>query len=161
MADVGGFFIVSSDSDFTKLATRLREGGKQVFGMGQMKTPSPFIKACEKFIYLEVLQQPAKPPAASGKSSVASPAKPISKLDARTIKAIVAAVEGLGDESGWVHMGRVGDGILKQRSDFDVRNFGYKRLTDLLSDIPELKVESRENDKGIKNLWVKVREKLR
>ncbi len=160
LSNVDGFFIVSSDSDFTRLATRLRESGKLVFGMGQQKTPEPFIKACEKFIYLEVLSPP-KPLATSGKAAASTAAKPISRLDARITKAIISAVEGLGDETGWVQMGRMGDAILKQRSDFDVRNFGYKKLSDLLSAIPELRVEARENDKGVKNLYVKVREKLR
>jgi hypothetical protein len=97
----------------------------------------------------------------NGKGPAAAKAKAMSMLDARTVSAIVAAVGGLADETGWVQLSRVGDGILKKLSDFDPRNFGYKRLTDLLSDMAELKVESRKNERGINNLCVKVREKLR
>jgi uncharacterized LabA/DUF88 family protein len=158
-ADVGGFFIVSSDSDFTKLATRLREGGKQVFGMGEKKTPKPFINACEKFIYLEVLRQSAPQPATSGKSAATTKVDPISKLDPETVKLIVSTVEDLGDDAGWVQMGRLGGGILKKRSDFDPRNFGYTKLTDLIAKMTELKLESREKGDGNRNFYVRVREK--
>ncbi len=158
-ADVGGFFIVSSDSDFTKLATRLREGGKQVFGMGEKKTPKPFIKACEKFIYLEVLRAPALPPVAIGKAPAAGKAKPISALDDEIKKTIVETVEDLGDDAGWVQMGPLGGGILKKRSDFDPRNYGYKKLTDLIAKMTELRLESRESPPGYRNFYVRVREK--
>ena len=160
-AEVDGFFIVSSDSDFTKLATRLREGGKAVFGMGEKKTPMPFIKACEKFIYIEVLRGKPEPARGADKSRDPEKSKPIETIDARLTRLLVSTVEDLADESGWVQMGRLGEGILKNRSDFDPRNFGFKRLTDLIASMPELKLEARETGQGnLRNYYVRLREKL-
>ena len=92
---------------------------QQVFGMGEKKTPSPFIKACEKFIYLEVLRKPAPKMAPGGKASAPTPAKPISALDARTVRTTVATLEYLGDDTGRVRLGKLGVGILKKSSDLD------------------------------------------
>jgi hypothetical protein len=157
-AEVDGFFIVSSDSDFTRLATRLREGGKSVYGMGQKKTPMPFIKACEKFIYIEVLRQPVAPPQHASK--VAAPARePLEKVDQGLIRLLVTTVEDLADETGWVQMGRLGEGLVKNRPDFDPRNVGFHRLTDLIASRPELRIEAR-GEGGGRNLFVRVREPI-
>lgn len=180
---VDGFFIVSSDSDFTKLAKRLREGGKRVFGMGEKKTPRPFITACEKFIYLEVLQQAAPAastplpattkPAAKGKASKPSGAsaiakealepvqqmgKPLQQIDEELGRLVQTLVSSMADDSGWVFMGRLGDTIPKTRPDFDPRNFGFKKLTDLIAAIPGLEVEPKETGPGkIKHYYVRLK----
>ena len=92
---------------------------QQVFGMGEKKPPSPFIKVCEKLIYLEVLRKPAPKTAPGGKASAPTPAKPISALDARTVRTTVATLEYLGDDTGRVRLGKLGVGILKKSSDLD------------------------------------------
>lgn len=156
-----GFVIVSSDSDFTRLATRLREGGKKVYGMGERKTPRPFINACEKFTYLELLR-PSPSRKETGKAAAAPKAKPLQAVDAVLVRLVVSTVEDLAEESGWVQMGRLGDGLLKNRPDFDPRNFGFKRLTDLIVALSEhVRMESREiaGPGSQKNYYVRVREK--
>ena len=101
---------------------------QQVFGMGQQKTPMPFIKACEKFIYLEVLRKPAPKTAPGGKASAPTPAKPISALDARTVRTTFATLEYLGDDTGRVQMGKLGEGMLKKSSDLDPATSALKSL---------------------------------
>jgi uncharacterized LabA/DUF88 family protein len=169
---VDGFFIVSSDSDFTKLAKRLREGGKRVFGMGEKKTPRPFITACEKFIYIEVLQpstsseevsaiggkalQKAKATKAqdgvSQKKEAMEPertlSKPLQQMDAELEDGIRSLVGNLADDSGWVFMGTLGNVIQQNRPDFDPRNFGFKKLTDLIATISGLEVVARATGPG-------------
>nr|MBP7400539.1 NYN domain-containing protein [Chitinophagales bacterium] len=123
---VNGFCIVSSDSDFTRLATRLREAGMIVIGFGEKKTPQPFISACDKFIYLEILK--AKTKATNGVSNSSKKHKrdddPISKVDAKTIQLITDSVNDLADESGWTFLGSLGNFIIKKKPDFDPRNYG-------------------------------------
>ncbi|UIK08984.1 NYN domain-containing protein [Neorhizobium galegae] len=135
------FCIVSSDSDFARLASRIREQGVTVYGFGERKTPRPFITACDKFVYFDVLnansfepdiRQDARPAAtAKAKAPPAkAPAKP--KLDAAALKMLENAVTASADEDGRAKLARVGAHLSKQSSDFDARNYGFARLTDLV-----------------------------
>ncbi|WP_118973987.1 NYN domain-containing protein [Taibaiella koreensis] len=149
--NVDGFCIISSDSDFTRLATRLREAGKQVFGMGEKKTPKPFIASCNKFIYIEIL------PKEIAESEVAQPAKtakkgkeraPAAKGNKALNKLIIGSIQDLAEEDGWVFLGVLGNLILKKQPDFDSRNFGHKKLLDLIKSIPGVEVEERLTGKS-------------
>ena len=163
---VDAFAIVSSDSDFTKLATRLREAGMMVIGLGERKTPNPFIVACDKFIYLEILSPPVaaiitKVKIESGKPEK-KPVQPevmaIQKVDKVTIGLIASSISDLADDSGWAFLGEVGTLIIKKQTDFDPRNFGYSKLAQMLKAIDKFEVHERETDrKGIKLVYVKVK----
>lgn len=137
-----GFCIVSSDSDFARLAARLREQGATVYGFGERKTPRPFITACDKFVYFDVLggevaeAEPAtavQTPAMKTPPAMAS-TKPIRKvptLDKTALAMLATAVEASADEDGRAHLGQVGQHLAKQSPDFDARNYGFARLSDL------------------------------
>ena len=133
-----GFCLVSSDSDFTRLASRIRESGLTVYGFGERKTPKPFVAACDKFIYLENLTAPqaAAPTGAAGAAvSPPTPPTPAAKLkgDTALVNMLRNAVEASSDDDGWAHLGSVGNIITKQRPDFDSRNYGYAKLSDLMA----------------------------
>lgn len=123
--NLDGFCIVSSDSDFTRLASRLRESGKRVYGFGEKKTPRPFVAACDRFIYTEVFTQPQGEP--SRRRSSADLQK-----DRAFLAQIDTAIEAVSDDSGWAHLGVVGSTLTKQSPDFDSRTYGYAKLSDLL-----------------------------
>ena len=115
-----GFCLVSSDSDFTRLATRLRESGKTVYGFGERKTPRSLIAACDKFVYVDILRpEPAKP-----------------------------ALEASADDDGWAHLGAIGQYINKQQPDFDARNYGQKRLSDLVAATTGYELQTRKGADG-------------
>lgn len=164
---VDAFAIVSSDSDFTKLATRLREAGMTVIGLGERKTPNPFIVACDKFIYLEILTPPVVAVAAKLKVESGRPEKKvlvpietaaIQKVGKETIGLIANSISDLADDSGWAFLGDVGNLIIKKQTDFDPRNFGYSKLAPMLKSIDKFEVDARETDKkGIKLVYVRVR----
>ncbi|HUN04251.1 MAG TPA: NYN domain-containing protein, partial [Niabella sp.] len=119
---VNGFCIVSSDSDFTRLATRLREAGMTVIGFGEKKTPQPFISACDKFIYIEILKMPVLESATNTKAvAKAQSEKPLSKVDAETIRILTESVNDLADETGWTFLANLGNYILKKKPNFDPR----------------------------------------
>jgi hypothetical protein len=157
---VGGFCIVSSDSDFTRLATRLREAGVTVYGMGEKKTPLPFISACDKFIYIEILEAPVpeeKPTSAprfptkrkaTPESTVPTPAptapKPMSTITPSLIKLVKDSINDLAGDDGWVFLGNLGILLIKKQPDFDSRNYGYKKLTHLIKNMPELELQERK-----------------
>lgn len=152
--DVDGFFIVSSDSDFTKLATRLREKGKRVYGMGEKKTPKPFITACEKFIFIEVLRQDL-PKAKAGKEGAAAPEQSAALTDKALRKLVLSTIEDFADEQGWLPMAALGNAILKKRPEFDARNYGFKRLSDLVKALPYVDVQERQTGSGNKHDFVR------
>lgn len=148
---VNGFCIVSSDSDFTRLATRLREAGMTVIGFGEKKTPQPFISACDKFIYLEILKITTI--GSSSMTKVAGKVKkeePISKVDAETIRIITESVNDLADENGWTFLGSLGNHILKKKPEFDPRNYGFQKLLPLIKNIDKFDIDER--DTGISNI---------
>src|SRR5436189_266055 len=106
---VDGFCIVSSDSDFTKLATRLREAGMKVFGMGEQKTPSAFRAACDKFIYIEILEQEQQPSPKQIKLSDLRKKEVISKVDKTLVNMITASINDIADENGWPFLAALGN----------------------------------------------------
>lgn len=130
-----GFCLVSSDSDFTRLAARIRESGLTVYGFGERKTPKPFVAACDKFIYIENLaydQDPATPAAATLKAAPPTPAAKL-KQDTALVNLLRNAVEAASDEDGWAPLASVGHIITKQRPEFDSRNYGYAKLSELIT----------------------------
>jgi uncharacterized LabA/DUF88 family protein len=140
---VNGFCLVSSDSDFTRLATRLREAGMQVIGIGEKKTPNPFIVACDKFIYIEILKSQSTKDG-EGKEAVKSSVDAITKKE---IKLIATTISDLSDDDGWAFLGDVGSLLLKKQPNFDSRNYGFQKLTPLIDSIGSFEVEQREGAK--------------
>ncbi|UOY06794.1 NYN domain-containing protein [Muricauda sp. SCSIO 64092] len=152
---VDGFSLVSSDSDFTRLAIRLREAGMTVFGIGEKKTPDPFIVSCDKFIYLEILQKnhvgESSTPRKSDKDKVDT-------ITPRVIELILATISDVEDEEGWAFLGEVGTLIQKKQPNFDPRNYGFRKLTPLVKSLDQIEIVSRKNPKGSGNLiYVRTR----
>ncbi|MBX2932688.1 MAG: NYN domain-containing protein [Ferruginibacter sp.] len=162
---VDGFCIVSSDSDFTRLALRLREAGMKVFGIGQKKTPNPFIVACDKFIYLEIIAVPEEEEEEVTPATKTKKAKPVQKssvdkLNKETIKLIAATIDDLADENGWAFLGDVGNLILKKQPDFDPRNYGFQKLTPLIQSVTQFEIDKRETDKsGIRLVYIRNKQR--
>jgi len=148
---VDGFCIISSDSDFTRLATRLREAGMKVFGIGQKKTPNPFIVACDKFIYMEIIPvfesgETETPKTKASKPQIKTAA--VDKVNKETLKLIAATINDLADENGWAFLGDVGNLILKKQPNFDPRNYGFLKLTPLINSLHQFEIDKRETEKG-------------
>ncbi len=155
---VDGFCIISSDSDFTRLATRLREAGMKVFGIGQKKTPHPFIVACDKFIYMEIIPVPETAEADHSKTRASKPVHKASvdKLNKETLKLIASTIDDLADENGWAFLGDVGNLLLKKQPNFDPRNYGFLKLTPLIKSLSQFEIDKRETDKaGIKLVYIR------
>jgi Fe-S-cluster formation regulator IscX/YfhJ len=155
-----GFCIVSSDSDFTRLATRLREAGMQVIGIGQKKTPHPFIVACDKFIYLEIIASfSAETVTVTKEAAKPAPVEESPKADKEVIQLIAATIADLADENGWAFLGEVGALLLKKKPDFDPRNYGFVKLTPLIKSLQRFDIDERETDKkGIKLIYIRVKQ---
>ena len=158
---VDGFCIVSSDSDFTRLAIRLRESGMKVIGIGEQKTPNSFIVACDRFVYIEVLDGAIKkklPKRTASDTKKAAP-KSLNKVDLQTIELIESTIEDIGDDSGWAFLGDVGNLIVKKKPEFDPRNYGFSKLTPMLKSLTDiLEIDERDSDKkGIKHVYVRLR----
>jgi len=141
---VNGFCLVSSDSDFTKLATRLREAGMLVIGIGEKKTPNPFIVACDKFIYVEILRNPSEDKIEKQDKDSTN----VEKISKREIALIASSIRDLSDEDGWAFLGDVGSLIQKKQPNFDSRNYGFEKLTPLVKSIGKFEIERRETSKG-------------
>ncbi len=139
---VDGFCIVSSDSDFTRLATRLRESGKLVIGVGEKKTPKSFISSCDKFIYVEILDKVKN-------------AAPL--VDEETLAVLKGTVSDTADDSGWAFLGDIGNLIIKRKPDFDARNYGFEKLSQLFKALKsEFQVDERTKEKSkIKLIFIK------
>jgi uncharacterized LabA/DUF88 family protein len=163
---VDGFCIVSSDSDFTRLATRLREAGMKVIGIGERKTPHPFIVACDKFIYLEIIASStatldsAPEVRKKGKPVVKKKKKedPETQTPANIVKRLIASsISDIADENGWAYLGDVGNLILKKQPDFDPRNFGFPKLTPLIRSL-DFEIDERESGQNhIKHIYIRNR----
>ena len=176
-----GVCLVSSDSDFTRLAQRLREEGLTVYGFGERKTPDAFVQACDKFIYVEVLrsevpaplappspQKPAKKvakpaakkPAAQAEPTAAPVVEPVVELgkhESLPLRLIRQAIEEASDDQGWAFLGAVGSYLNKVRPDFDSRLYGHKKLSDLLKAHPRhFNVEERAGEGGAKRFYVRA-----
>lgn len=156
---VEGFCIVSSDSDFTRLATRLREAGMKVIGIGEKKTPKPFITACEKFIYLEILK-PKGEAKETGKKTKGkkSSDKTVEKVDNNLINLISSSINDLADENGWAFLGELGSLLLKKHPNFDPRNYGFNKMLPLIKSIKKFEVDERDaGNKNIKLVYVRIK----
>jgi uncharacterized LabA/DUF88 family protein len=153
-----GFCIVSSDSDFTRLAARLRESGRVVYGFGEKKTPRAFVSVCDKFIYTEILdsQEEAED---EEKSAAVKPKKEF-KVDRKLLKLLRDAVDDIAEESGWAYLGGVGQKINNRSTDFDPRNYGFRKLGDMFRAIPQFEMEERPraNSTG-KQLYIRWKKK--
>jgi hypothetical protein len=181
---VDGFCIVSSDSDFTRLAVRLRESGMMVIGIGEKKTPNSLIAACDRFIYLEVLEgvtakkpkrlitpDPKKPVDKSGSKSTAKADKTVGKtaekpapktsdkIDEATLQLIESTIDDVGDDDGWAFLGDVGNLIVRKKPEFDPRNYGFSKLTPMMKSLTDiLEIDERESEKrGIKHVFVRLK----
>lgn len=163
---VDGFVLVSSDSDFTRLATRLREAGMKVYGMGEKKTPNPFIVACDKFIYIEVIRAKGdklraeeegkrKPKPAIGNEPTAQPIVPPA-----VINLIADSLEDIADEDGYAFMGELGNLLLKKQPDFDPRNFGYSKLTNMVKSLGRFEIDVRQTSApNVKHIYLRDKER--
>jgi len=167
---VDGFCLVSSDSDFTRLATRLRESGMLVIGIGEKKTPNPFIVACDKFIYIEIIgateTKPIIPISTTKTKNVniaATITDEIDSIDDELIKLLRTTIDDVADDNGWAFLAEVGGLIIKKKPDFDPRNYGFQKLTPLIKslnkhfDINEKEVENTH----IKHIYVKNKNNYR
>lgn len=144
---IDGYCLVSSDSDFTRLATRLREAGKWVLGIGEKKTPNPFIVACDRFVYIEVIDENAKTELLGGKD----------RED--LIRLISASIYDSADDSGYAFLADVGNSLMRRQTDFDPRNYGYHKLTPLLKDLEEFEIDERKIDDSVKHVYIRVKKK--
>ena len=144
-----GFCIVSSDSDFTRLAVRLRESGMKVIGIGERKTPGPFIAACEKFVYIEAIR--------GGNKKAEPVSQAISGKQRRElIELISASISDLEDDNGWAFLADVGNLISKKQPDFDSRNYGFSKLTPLVKSLKCFQIEERESSNSrIKHIYIR------
>ncbi len=160
---VDGFCIVSSDSDFTRLATRLREAGMVVIGIGEKKTLNPFIKACDKFIYIEILKAEAETVSLTetsnrrtSKNASKSKNEPLNKIDPEIIKLFSVSISDLADENGWTFLGDLGNLMLKKKPDFDPRNYGFPKLLPLIRSINKFEIDERDSGKNnIKHIYIR------
>ena len=161
---VDGFCIVSSDSDFTRLAIRLREAGMKVIGIGEKKTLKPFITACDKFIYIEILKidetvTTEKQDVTAVKKTDKKVTAPLNKIDADLIRILSDSIADLADENGWAYLGNLGTNILKKKTDFDARNYGYTKLLPLIKSMNRFDIDERETGKNnIKHVYLRIRE---
>lgn len=156
---VEGFCIVSSDSDFTRLATRLREAGMFVIGMGERKTPKPFITACDKFIYIEILKKESSSKSKGNldnkKANKANSTEEY-KIDNELIDLIKESIEEISDDNGWAFLGTLGNYILKKKTDFDPRNYGFQKLFPLIKKIGQFEIEEKETgENNIRHIYIK------
>lgn len=165
---VDGFCIVASDSDYTRLALRLRESGKKVLGIGEKKTPQAFIAACDKFIYLEIIAKNAEPEEkkekeekTSGKKKPAAKKQEpkVSKLDREFVKLLRTSVEDVADENGWAFLGDVGNMLLKKQPSFDSRNYGFSKLCPLIRSTGLFEIDQRDtNNRQIKHIFIRAKQ---
>ncbi|GAB1858053.1 NYN domain-containing protein [Flavobacteriaceae bacterium MHTCC 0001] len=153
---VNGFCLVSSDSDFTRLAIRLREAGMVVYGIGEKKTPNPFIVACDKFIYLEILKKETEQET-SNITQIKLQKPKVDKITPAVVSLITATISDLEDDDGWAFLGEVGTLLQKKQPNFDPRNYGFQKLTPLINSISKFEIESRKLPKSNQKLiYVRV-----
>jgi Fe-S-cluster formation regulator IscX/YfhJ len=155
---VDGFCVVSSDSDFTRLATRLREAGMKVFGMGEQKTPAAFRAACDKFIYIEILEQPETDTKPVKQQKERKKESAINKADKNLVSLITSSIKDIADETGWAFLGDLGNMLLKKRPDFDPRNYGFEKLLQLIRSLGLYEIDERESGRrNVKLVYVRVK----
>ena len=173
---VDAFCLVSSDSDFTRLATRLREAGKTVYGMGEQKTPNAFIAACDRFIYIEILEEEEEEEehAEAEKSGKADEKKPeqkrqrrekkrsINRINRDIVRFMTQTIRDVEDENGWAYLGEVGNLLVKKQPSFDPRNYGFSKLSNMLKAMNQYELDIRDAGTGSpnsKHIFVRVKKK--
>ncbi|MDF3073058.1 MAG: hypothetical protein K0S54_725 [Alphaproteobacteria bacterium] len=161
-----GFCLVSSDSDFTRLAMRLREEGVIVYGFGEKKTPRAFVAACDKFIYTEILRPPKKRAASPARPAAKPPGRPVAKpaprpassdISAPPLDILRDAIDSSADESGWAHLGQVGRVLNNRLPDFDARNFGYRSTGAMLEELEGFEIRRQGGPGQQQTVYVKVK----
>ena len=153
-----GFCIVSSDSDFTRLAARLRESGRIVYGFGEKKTPKAFVSVCDKFIYTEILDDSQEAEDEEIRPLVKQ--KKEFKVDKKLLKLLHDAVDDIAEESGWAYLGAVGQKINNRSTAFDPRNYGFRKLGDMFRAIPQFEIEERPRaNSSSKQLYIRWKKK--
>jgi hypothetical protein len=151
-----GFVIVSSDSDFTRLATRLRESGMTVYGIGRRITPPAFVAACDRFIYLDLLSRELEEPAPSATTEAANDEEPTPALP--TLKRLLStAIRSTSKDDGWSNLGEVGSFLVKSHAAFDPRDYGHPKLGELVRTKPYVEVKVVPGPTGLNQLWVRLR----
>ena len=151
---VGGFCIVSSDSDFTRLATRLREAGMLVIGIGEEKTPSPFIAACDRFVFLEIIAPKSEQEEEKKKPEPQQLRR--TKVPKEIRMLVRNSVNDVADEDGWAFLGDVGNMILRRNPAFDSRNYGYSKLTNFIKSLGMFEIDKRDtSNRGIKHIYIR------
>jgi len=155
---VDGFCLVSSDSDFTRLATRLREDGKTVIGIGAKKTPSAFIAGCNKFIFLEILGKETPPAGVKPAEPARRRAPRKSAVNQQLARMMHDGVRDLEGEEEWVSLGELGSLLVKKHPAFDPRNYGFQKLLDLIRGIPGLEIDARPTArKNVIHYYVRIK----
>lgn len=172
---VDAFCLVSSDSDFTKLATRLRESGKTVYGIGEQKTPNPFIAACDRFIFLEILDEDDDSEEnnvdTNNKNKIKDQVKPIPEkqknkkraiqsINKQTIRFFTQTIQDVEDDNGWAYLGEVGNLLIKKQPSFDPRNYGFSKLTTMLNSMNSFELDIRDAGAGStnsKHVYVRIK----
>jgi len=161
---VDGFCIVSSDSDFTRLATRLREAGMMVIGIGEKKTLAPFITACDKFIYIEILKnelsvnQEIENKKTPNERKQITQNAPIESVNKQLIRLMTDSISDLADENGWAYLGDLGNLMLKKKPDFDPRNYGFAKMLLLIKSIDKFDIDERDTGKNnIRHIYIRKR----
>ena len=147
-----GFVIVSSDSDFTRLATRLRESGMTVYGLGRRNTPAPFVAACDRFIYLDLLsQEPQEPAQPTSPDDEPTPRLPNLK------RILSTAIGSTSKDDGWSRLGEVGSYLVKSHAAFDPRDYGHSKLGELVRSEDYIEVKDVPDPAGLSQLWVRLK----
>jgi Fe-S-cluster formation regulator IscX/YfhJ len=159
---VGGFCLVSSDSDFTRLATRIRESGKLVIGIGEKKTPKPFIVACDKFIYIEIIAGAKVKQVQVNKTKKTSdkqiaPAEKDEVVSEGLINLLKFSVDDICDDDGWASLAEVGSLLLKKKPDFDPRNYGFPKLRPFINSLNNyFTIDARKSERSnIQHIYIK------
>ena len=147
-----GFVIVSSDSDFTRLATRLRESGMTVYGLGRRSTPEPFVAACDRFIYLDLLRQEPQESAQRAPEDE-EPATPPPNLK----RILSTAISSTSKDDGWSNLGEVGSYLIKSHAAFDPRDYGHTKLGELVRAEPYVEVKDLPGPTGPSQLYVRLK----
>ncbi len=145
---VGGFCLVSSDSDFTRLAVRLREAGMLVIGMGEKKTPNPFIAACDRFIYIEILINDLSLSSSEKKVQSSGKDKGLERVSPNLLKLIQSTISDVADDNGWAFLGDVGSLLQKKQPNFDSRNYGFDKLTPFIKSLGKFEIDQQDSNSG-------------
>ena len=154
---VDGFCLVTSDSDFTRLATRIRESGALVIGIGEKKTPKPFIVACDKFIYIEIIEGAKSKNIKKKASGIQNHATTKFEIVSEGLISLLKdSVDDIGDDEGWASLAELGSLLLKKKPDFDPRNYGFQKLTPLMKSLDkDFNIDIRNTDKkNIKHIYI-------